>query len=153
MRFPRLLESLANSPSFMRAAGARVEGLEVGLGLPIMRSPWDLDSVVVMLSSRFTPLARVFEIWIRDEHGDFTLHSGAYGPFDALREATSNLRLCRNSGLAGRAAVIGRPYVEEAVASVEIERRDLLSQADLATAICMPIHVGSQLVAVINLFL
>lgn len=153
MRFPRLLDSLAESPSFMRAAGARVDGLEVGLALPIMRSPWDLDSVVVMLSSRFTPLARVFEIWMRDESGDFTLHSGSFGPFDALRAATTSLRLPDSSGLLGRAASTGRPFVETDAPSVEVQRRDLLSQAELATAVCMPIHIGAHLVAVVNLFL
>ena len=59
-RFPKIIEELGSSPNFMRAAGARADGLSVGIGLPVMANEHDLDSTFLILSSERTPVAKVF---------------------------------------------------------------------------------------------
>lgn len=60
-RQPVLFEDLGESRAFLRAEAARSVGLEFGLGLPVHYAAG--FGVVVLLSSRSTPIARSIDIW------------------------------------------------------------------------------------------
>lgn len=68
-------DDLANHPGFLRAAGASAEMLNTGLALPVVSDQF--QSVVTLLSSQRTPIARAFEVWQADKAG-FELVGGSY---------------------------------------------------------------------------
>ena len=70
---PLIVNDLAHAPGFARPAALGAEALEVGVGLPIMQGSLVLDSVILLISAKETPLAERFEVWMReDEDQDFT---------------------------------------------------------------------------------
>ncbi|MCR9116810.1 MAG: GAF domain-containing protein, partial [bacterium] len=65
-RSPRLIRGLGRGSGFVRGSEMALSGIELGLAIPVMRSNFDLEAVVLMLSSKATPVARVTEIWRPD---------------------------------------------------------------------------------------
>jgi len=159
-RSPKLLEGVGKSRDFMRAAGARAGGLDIGVGLPVMRSGHELDSVVILLSSEITPMAKVFEIWLPEEFEEIEkedgfklrvptslkLDHGAQGEHESLKEK-SQVLLHRKDGIAGMVLETGLPQV---VSNLEIEtqRSEELAAADCTSGLGIPIFAGEELVAV-----
>jgi hypothetical protein len=62
---PVLLEDLSESRAFLRAEAARSLGLQCGLGLPVRYASG--VGIVVLLSSRASPLGRSIDLWRLDE--------------------------------------------------------------------------------------
>ncbi|MEM1305545.1 MAG: hypothetical protein AAGG46_11645, partial [Planctomycetota bacterium] len=54
-RFPKVLGSLGTSKDFVRAAGAKADGLSTGVGIPFMRSAREIDAVLLLLSAQRSP--------------------------------------------------------------------------------------------------
>ena len=152
MRFPRLMSSLAESPAFMRGAGARASGLNMGLGLPCMRSAWELDSVVVMLSSASTPLARAIEIWMKTGDEQHRFHSGHFGDCREIAPASHEV-IGGGQGLVQQVAAAGLPIVFPNCQAIEPERAAAFAKHSLTTTVGMPIFVGSVPVATVLMYL
>ena len=145
-RFPKIIARLGESPNFMRAAGARAEALDVGVGLPIMRSTHDLAEVLVMLSSNATPIARAFELWVLDEQSEVArlrLHSGSYGDMTQLADQSRELSFALDEGFVGRVWRTEEPQLATDIASQESARAASLREYDFHTALGMPIFIGS----------
>ncbi|CAN0370858.1 unnamed protein product, partial [Ectocarpus sp. 4 AP-2014] len=84
-RFPRVLGALQDSKHFIRVAAARTEQLSSALGIPFMRTPPELDAVLLILNTKATPIAGVMEVWARDlESGRLKIISADYGPYTEL---------------------------------------------------------------------
>jgi hypothetical protein len=118
-----------------------------------MKSAWELDSVVVMLSSAETPLARVFEVWIRDGRDGLQFHSGSFRHLTDLESATQGQRRSTGEGIAGAVLATGIPVVTRNCIAIEADRTELLELHGLSTAVGMPIYVGSTLVSVVVMLL
>lgn len=66
-RKARIIARLDQSKAFMRAAGARKEGLRYGLGIPVMTTEHELESVLVLLSTVDFPILHGMETWLPNE--------------------------------------------------------------------------------------
>lgn len=74
-RRAQIHDDLSNHPGFLRAAGASADLLQSAIGIPVADDA--LRSVVVLISSKSTPIARSMEVFSVD--GDqFQLTSSAY---------------------------------------------------------------------------
>lgn len=62
-RVCRILARIDQAKAFMRAAGARKEGLRYGLGIPTMATEHELESVLLLLSTVDFPLLLACETW------------------------------------------------------------------------------------------
>jgi len=160
---PKLIAGIGRSKDFMRAAGARAEGLDVGLSLPIMKAVHELDSVVVVLSSAETPIARAFEIWTPDSFEEVTAADGviskiptslrwdrgAYAGCGDLARLSATLIQEKGEGIAGQVLQSGLPWVTNDCTQVEAERSDFLRSAEMTSGMGIPIYVGENLTAVV----
>lgn len=63
---PTLMGNLAGSSSFLRAKYAAEAGIRTGIGLPFFELE-NSDMVITLLSSKSTPIARRFEVWLPDD--------------------------------------------------------------------------------------
>ncbi|MEM8944594.1 MAG: hypothetical protein AAGD11_05360 [Planctomycetota bacterium] len=59
----KIIAGLGSSPDFMRAAGAREVGLDVGLAIPILPAGQELQAVLLLLSSSAASLGQAFGVW------------------------------------------------------------------------------------------
>ena len=138
-REARLLTGLGTSPNFMRAAGARAGGLDVGVALPIMRTEHDLNSVVLLLSSESTPIARVFEIWdVTGDEAKLRVSESNSCKFESRVGTTATA----GTGLIGNVLSNGQPVVSNNLKSLRDNRLSTLPEGELTTAIVIPIYVG-----------
>ena len=96
---PRIVPDLATAKGFLRSSGAESDGLSVGLGIPIMQRT-ELRSVLLLLSSAATPIARVHEVWVEDpqQPGTLTRSQGVYGGLVDLANASRDLTFKVGSG-------------------------------------------------------
>lgn len=153
-RFPKVIGDLANTPSFVRVSGARADRLTMGLAIPFMNSPWELDSVALLLSSEQSPLARRIEVWRRDEQGDQLVlhsrdsimdsgkpkHAAGEGP-----ESAAESRLAIGEGVAGRVWEQAAPLVFHDLSSVGVTTA-------YHSAVAFPIFVGETVVSVVAMY-
>lgn len=139
-----MLKGLGSSPNFMRAAGARAGGLDVGVALPIFTTEHDLNSVVLLLSSSNTPMARVFEIW---EFGgdEATLRRAECAGEEATLAEATEMTYSRGEGIVGKVWETGKPFVTDDLTSIERKRIASIAADGLSSAIAIPIYVGSRL--------
>lgn len=146
-----LITGLGSSPNFMRAAGARAGGLDVGVGLPVMTTEHDLNSVILLLSSRDTPIAKVFEIW--DVEGrSISLRAGAEVDCEATLEEARSLSYTIGEGLVGKVVETGVPFVTDDLPAVERKRLASLHADEISSVIAMPIYVGESIKSVFVMF-
>jgi hypothetical protein len=149
-RAPKLIDGLGSSIDFMRASGARDDGLNVGLGLPVMNTEHDLKSVLVLLSAARSPQAKVFEIWRPSEKNKLALESYACGPYVDLGPMSRRQGFAVGSGVVGRAAELGKPIVHCDLSEIDGARGRKASEYGLTTSLAIPVYVGEHLGAVVN---
>ncbi|MEL7088440.1 MAG: hypothetical protein AAGL98_08390, partial [Planctomycetota bacterium] len=154
---PWLVPDLAKAKGFLRSSGAESDGLSVGLGLPLMQRT-ELRSVLLLLSSRASPIARVHELWVEDPDrpGTLTRSQGVYGGSTALAEGSRDLTYAidAHDGLPARAWSSGQPVLIEgadAVAAAGARRGDVLREAGLGFALAYPVVVTDRVRAVVVL--
>ena len=139
-------DDLPNHPGFLRAAGASAESLTTGIGIPVFDD--DYVASIVLISSKKTPMARGFEVWIPDADG-FTLLEGAYpdvGPEYSLLPKT---KLRADEGLPGQAASHGGACVSMNPAVFAARRQLAAGGAKIHSGIAIPHYEGSVLTSVI----
>lgn len=149
-REPKLISGLGRSPGFMRASGARVGGLEVGLALPIMTTEHNLHSVLVFLSSTRSPIAKVFEIWDVDDKQLRLRNCVSTGCAAVQREAEVMTYAC-GEGFVGRVIEAGIPVVTDDVESLDRKRAASLRADRIRIGIGIPVYVGTFLKSVVVL--
>lgn len=145
----KLLTGLGRASGFMRAAGARVGGLDVGIALPVMKSEHDLDSVLLLLSSVNTPLARVFEIWDVDSAAQCLHLRRSAGLGAATIAENAAFTYAAGEGIVGKVWSTGVPLLTDDVVEAD-SRRAASAKADgITSAIAIPIYVGEFLKSVL----
>ena len=100
-----IVEKLGQSQGFLRSTGAESEGLGTGFGFPVVNRT-DLKSVLLLLSSATTPIARVHEVWRPKMVGGgvrLERTGGAYDGLDAVAKHRRSLSVHPGEGFAGRA--------------------------------------------------
>ncbi|MEM1109608.1 MAG: GAF domain-containing protein [Planctomycetota bacterium] len=154
---PGIVPDLATAKGFLRSSGAESDGLSVGLGIPVMRRT-DLRSVLLLLSSEASPIARVHEIWVEDPEkpGTLTRSMGVYGGHAELAEASKDLAFSVSSkeGLPGQAWALGKPLLldgVEAMGDAGMKRVDAVRAAGLSYALAWPTIVVDRVRAVVLL--
>ena len=150
-REPKLITGLGTSPNFMRAAGARAGGLDIGVALPVMTTEHELNSVVLLLSSKSTPIAKAFEIWEIND-GQATLRKVASSGCDASAIEGEAMTYSKGEGLVGRIWESGVPLVSDELTSLELKRIASLTADGLSSAIGIPIYVGDSIKSVFLMF-
>ena len=154
---PSIVPDLSSAKGFLRSSGAESDGLSVGLGLPIMQRT-ELRSVLLLLSSAASPIARVHEVWVEDPERPGTLirRQGVYGGMVDLAEASNNLTFEVGSadGLPAQAWASGRPLLLDgidAMAATGMQRLDAVRSAGLNYALAWPVVVIDRVRAVVLL--
>lgn len=153
-RFPRVLGSLQDSKQFIRVAAARSEQLASAVGVPFMRRPPELDAVLLVLNSEHTPIAKAMEVWARDLSTE-RLHivSADYGDCRALASVSRRTTLRTGEGLAGRVFADGAPHMTHDLLGREFPRGECFVEHGFQQGVGIPVHVGTDLVACVNLYL
>ena len=148
-RFPRVMGSIGSSQAFIRAAGAKAEGLSTALGLPLMRTAMELESVLVLLSSNRSPIAKAMEVWAMDpETKKLKIVSADYGPHIDLAPLSRKLSLGVGEGIAGHVYRDRSPWATWDLLGVEFPRGELFVEQGFRWGLGMPVFVGKELRAV-----
>ena len=148
-RETKLLTGIGRSPNFMRAAGARAGGLDLGIALPVMTTEHDLHSVILFLSSQRTPIARAFEVWDLDSSTSTAkLRNFAGANCEAYESESKNMLYSRNEGVVGAAWQAGLPLIAKDLAAIDKKRAASAAADGISTAIAFPVFVGEYLKSV-----
>lgn len=147
----KLLTGLGSSPNFMRAAGARAGGLDIGVALPFFKTEHDLNSVVLLLSATSSPISRVFEIW--DVSGETATIRKAAGDLETATIAEVNdIEYKRGEGIVGKVWESGLPMVSDDLAAVGRKRLGSLMADGFSSVIAMPVTVGNRIESIFVMF-
>jgi len=150
-RIPQIITDAESSTSFLRSAAARDAGVKAGLGIPIFHGT-AIKQVLLLLSAQATPLARAFEVWVRNPDDRLELVQSAYTEgLEGFAEASRSLTLARDEGLPGRAYSTALPIVFDTLFTDAFPRRDAAVQAGLEVGLAFPVHNGKRVVAVVVL--
>lgn len=154
-RTPKIIEDLHRDRNFMRASAAKQDGLTTGLSLPLMRSEYDLEAVLVFLSSAASPLARIFEIWRplgieEDEVPQLVCETLAADPFSDWRRASRSLVIETGDDLAGVAFERKKPVVFDHLPKLRSKRNSLADHHGFRQAVSLPVFVGNSIDSVVN---
>ncbi|WP_146444509.1 hypothetical protein [Botrimarina colliarenosi] len=153
-RFPRVLGALQDSKHFIRVAAARTEQLTSAVGIPFMGRPPELDAVLLLLNTKQTPIAKAMEVWARDlTTNQLRIVSADYGPYTALASVSRRLSLRHGEGLAGRVFRDSAPYATHDLLGKEFPRGDCFAEYGFEQGVGLPVFIGADLVASVNLYL
>ena len=147
----KLLAGLGSSPNFMRAAGARAGGLDVGVALPVMTTEHDLNSVILILSSTTTPIARLFEVWDFD-NTEARRRASASTNCAASETEAHAMTYSKGEGIVGKVWASGIPMVSNQLSDFEVKRIASLKADGLSTVIAIPVYVGESIRSVFLMF-
>lgn len=124
---PVIFETLSKMRGFLRAEAAAAAGLCVGLGIPVL-DKGTATCAALLLSSRQTPLARTFEVWLPHER-------------------SAQLASIQSLGLE---SMSGEPSVNLATAAIR-SRLPQLDSGDQSLRIALPIFSGRAVQSVVVL--
>lgn len=129
---PVIMKDLGSSPVFLRAKKAAQAGITTALAIPAWMHEEE-GFVMTFLSSKGTPIARRFEVWVPDESETVLRFSD--GHCDMGTDLTSryeSVTLDRSSSLSGRVWRTGMPIVTQ---TYDSEEGDVIFDALLAVPI------------------
>lgn len=148
-RRPAIFPTLEDSCTFLRAAAAQSCGLTAALGLPVFVGD-RLQSVVVLISRRETPLARVFEVWQPNAAGNgLQLAAAAHEQAEAVSQVSRNLLILPGQGLVGRAFTERAPIVLDRLSERDGVRADAVRRSELSVGLGIPIIENGAVRAVV----
>ncbi|MCA9218096.1 MAG: GAF domain-containing protein [Planctomycetales bacterium] len=149
----KLVDRLGSSLDFMRAAGARAAGLDVGAALPIMASEHSLKSVLLILSSDTAPIARAFEVWdVNEGDESISLRTQTHTDCPNFAKSANELACSQGEGIVGAAWSSGLPVLCSNFAEVD-PKRSIAADADgITSGVSLPIFVGERLKSVFVMF-
>lgn len=153
-RFPRVLGALQDSKSFIRVAAARSEQLGSAVGVPFMRRPPELDAVLLVLNAETSPVAKAMEVWARDlATNQLRIVSADYGPYAPLASVSRRLLLRNGDGIAGRVFQDAAPFATSDLLGKEFPRGECFVEYGFERGVGLPVFIGSDLVACVNLYI
>lgn len=149
----KLITGLGASPNFMRAAGARAGGLDVGVAIPVLTTSHELNSVVLLLSSRATPIARLFEVWDWDvEAGVARRGNAATSCCHAAMKVAEPMTFASGEGVVGRVIETGVPFASDDLQQISGKRFASLGNDQISSVVAIPVFVGDLLKSVVVLW-
>ncbi len=143
----RIIARIDQAKAFMRAAGARKEGLRYGLGIPTMKTEHELESVLLLLSTVDFPLLLACETWKPTaDQSQLTLAQSCY----ALGvDAPKVDEVAYGEGIVGE-CIASRIPVYRSEPENDLALAKLFDQG-ARFALALPIFNGDQLVQVLQL--
>ncbi|MFN3152167.1 hypothetical protein [Bremerella sp.] len=147
-RKSRIIARIDQAKAFMRAAGARKEGLRYGLGIPVMATEHELECVLVILSTVDFPFQQAMETWLPSEdQTELKLVQSSYavGISSPQRSAVSY-----GEGIVGQCYASRVPVMMHS-ADEDASLVPLFDQG-ARFALALPIFNGDRLVQVLTLF-
>ena len=110
---------------------------------------FELNSVILLLSSKTAPIARVFEIWDVDEaEYVLRLRVDAHANCESNDKDTKVTTYAPGEGIVGKVWESGVPLVSDDLPTTKDKRITFFSATGLTTAIAMPLYVGESLKSV-----
>lgn len=144
---PQLLTGIGESLAFLRSSGASDAGLDVGLSVPVIDNG-HLRGVMVALGGGI-PMFRGIEIYRPvDNQLERVESHGEAAHFLAAGERT---RLAPGDGLAGRAWAARRAMVDATLEKPACRRGDAARSDGLLATAAIPIFLGEEVRAVLQL--
>ena len=139
---PELEPDVSTAKGFLRTSGDGGQELSVGLGLPLM-SGVNLQAVLLLLSGRRAPIARVHEIWEPDpaDATRIVRRHGVYGDLKDFSDASDGLSFSiagQGEGLPGRAWQAAEPLLINKLEDIGVTRRDAARDAGLTSGLAIP---------------
>ncbi|MEW4561661.1 GAF domain-containing protein [Bremerella sp. JC770] len=147
-RKSRIIARIDQSKAFMRAAGARKEGLRYGLGIPVMTTEHELGDVLVILSTVDFPFQQAMETWLPSE--DQTELNLVQSSYAVGISTPQRLTVSYGEGIVGQCYASRIPVMMHN--SEEDKSLVPLFDQGARFALALPIFNGDRLVQVLTLF-
>ncbi|MEW4455905.1 hypothetical protein AB1L30_24770 [Bremerella sp. JC817] len=147
-RKSRIIARLDQSKAFMRAAGAREEGLRYGLGIPVMATEHELDSVLVILSTVDFPFQQAMETWV--PNADQTELSRVQTSYAEGIKPSERDQVAYGEGLIGQCFASRIPQLTTS-ADEDASLGPIFDQG-ARFALALPVFNGDRLVQIVTLF-
>ncbi|WDI41159.1 GAF domain-containing protein [Bremerella sp. P1] len=147
-RKSRIIARIDQAKAFMRAAGARKEGLRYGLGIPIMATEHELECVLVILSTADFPFQQAMETWLPSE--DQTELSLVQSSYAVGISSPQRATVSYGEGIVGQCYASRIPVMMHS-AEDDASLVPLFDQG-ARFALALPIFNGDRLVQVLTLF-
>lgn len=134
---PMLVDDMVNTTLFQRGGNAIVEGVTTAVAFPFTNFTGK-DVILTFLSSKATPIARRFEIWLPDrEHKSLTLHAAKCDQIEEYVKQRKQERVEKGQGMLGRTWIMGRPLISRDLLKDELSSEELM--CDLERGFTLPI--------------
>lgn len=147
-RKSRIIARIDQSKAFMRAAGARKEGLRYGLGIPVMTTEHELEDVLVILSTIDFPFQQAMETWLPSENQtELNLAQSSYAVGISTPHRTT---VSYGDGIVGLCYASRIPVIMHN-ANDDASLVPLFDQG-VRFALALPIFNGDRLVQVLTIF-
>ena len=152
---PELVPDVSEAKTFLRSSGDGGKELSVGLGLPLIAGI-KLQAVLLLLSARTGPIARVHEIWEPDpdDPDQLVRRQGTYGLLQDFADASAKLSFSiqgKGEGLPGRAWATRQPVLIDDLDHAGLPRRETAHAAGLTHGLAIPTVVADTVRSVVVL--
>ena len=141
---PKVVNQLSGSTGFLRSSGAETAGLAAAVGVPVCFQN-ELRAVMLWLSTRQTPLARLQEAWISGDGGGLAFGGGGAlgvpGMVDPEAEASAVPAVAE-------AAASRRPVLVDDPARLGAFRAEAARAQGVTAGVALPVLVLGKLRAV-----
>lgn len=129
-------------PGFVRAASARMSGLDAAVALPLFRG-YELTSIVVFFCGSREQTGGCIEVWRPSESGRLEHIDGYYGKLKEFEAVSQGLSFALGEGLPGMVWQRGLPHVEpELGASSVFVRAEAARRFGVRAGLGLPIYSG-----------
>jgi hypothetical protein len=127
---------------FVRAAAARLSGLEAAVALPLFRG-YELTSIVVFLCGSREQTGGCIELWRPSSAGRLEHVDGYYGKLSGFESVSQGLSFALGEGLPGMVWQRGLPHVEPDLgASSVFVRAEAARKYGVRAGLGLPIYSG-----------
>lgn len=108
---PVFIEDIGQADNFIRTKEAQLEGITVGISLPVYDNP-NTPYIMAFLSAKATPIAKRIQIWIPNSEGSQLIcQQGFSKETNDLAEIFETLPVNKGIGALGRVWLTGVPII------------------------------------------
>lgn len=141
---PKVVNDLQTSPGFLRSSGAETSKLAVAVGFPICFQN-ELRAVMLWLSTKQSPLARLQEVWASGDGGELRFFSGGALDVDGLVDPAVT---ASSVPAVAMATATRRPVLMDDLSLLGEHRAARAAEAGISQGIALPVLVLGKLRAV-----
>jgi hypothetical protein len=151
-----ILGDLANSNSFLRAQAAAKNDITSSIAFPIQTDTGkseDIDTIVTFLSSKSTPIAKRFEIWIPDQSQQaITFFSGIFNDSPQVEASDPERSIDSGIGVIGKVLESGIPAMSIDLDSSDLPELPSGHNDEFNSLLAIPIYSNTELNSIIALY-